>query len=219
MTTAHIQISPTEDNKGYIAISEIEDADRSLCMLNTFSAETELEVHHKIVEDAYTYSDDIAFEGLSRTYEVWTDGSANNLSPYGECGAAYIILQGEKELKRMSKGFLYKTNNWCEMMAIVSAVASIPPRSEIDIYTDSKYAISVFTDKDITRRINNIAQMFCKYADGKVMRFHWMKGHNGVRYNEECDKMAKERMLEIRSKYNIPVYNWRNSPKVKKKGA
>ena len=31
-------------------------------------------------------------------YIAYTDGSCNNLSPYGEGGAAYIILDGQRNL-------------------------------------------------------------------------------------------------------------------------
>lgn len=40
-------------------------------------------------------------------YIAYTDGSCNNLSPYGEGGAAYVILDGQRNLiKKNSKGFI-----------------------------------------------------------------------------------------------------------------
>lgn len=147
---------------------------------------------------------------------AYTDGSSNNLSPYGESGAAYIILDEQgNEIKRMSKGFLHKTNNWCEEMAIVSAVSSVPDYSTIDIYTDSMIAIKVFTACNVRSLVNVCAKTYCEILEHRKVRFHWVKGHNGNKYNEECDKMANARMHEMREKYNIPVYSRKNSPKVK----
>lgn len=129
-------------------------------------------------------------------YIAYTDGSCNNLSPHGEGGAAYIILKDGVEVKRATKGFMGTTNNRMEMMAIISAVASIGPGFSITIHTDSQYCIGAFEAATrITSKTKN-PDLIAKYrevARNREVRFMWVKGHAGNEYNEMVDKMADAR--------------------------
>ena len=155
-------------------------------------------------------------------YIAYTDGSCNNLSPYGEGGAAYIILDGQRNLvKQNSKGFVGVTNNKMELMAILSAVAAVPPNSSLVIYTDSQYCIQVLTNKananNFSRPNANIIRQYFNYVSRlKAVRFEWVKGHDGNEFNEMVDALAQSRTEEMRIIHNIPVYNYRNSPKCRK---
>lgn len=155
-------------------------------------------------------------------YIAYTDGSCNNLSPYGEGGAAYVILDGQRNLvKQNSKGFVGVTNNRMELMAILSAVAAVPSGSTLAIYTDSQYCIQVLTNKananNFSRPNANIIRQYFNYASRlKAVRFEWVKGHDGNEFNEMVDALAQSRTEEIRTIHNIPVYDYRNSPKCKK---
>lgn len=155
-------------------------------------------------------------------YIAFTDGSCNNLSPYGEGGAAYIILDGQLNLvKQNSKGFIGVTNNKMELMAILSAVAAVPAGSTLVIYTDSQYCIQVLTKKananNFTRPNANVIRQYFNYASRlKTVRFEWVKGHGGNEFNEMVDALAQSRTEEMRTIHNIPVYDYRNSPKNRK---
>ena len=152
-------------------------------------------------------------------YICYTDGSCNNLSPYGEGGAAYIILDSNgNHIKQNSKGFLGVSNNKMELMAILSAVASVPAGSNLLVRTDSQYCIQVLTNKrnadNFTRPNANVIRQYFVYAARlKSVRFEWVKGHDGNEYNELVDALAQSRTEEMRTIHNIPVYDWRNSPK------
>lgn len=74
----------------------------------------------------------ITMEKVSLKYEAYTDGSCDNLSPYGEGGSAYIILKDGIIIKESKKGFVGTTNNRMEMLAIISAVKSVPKRGYIN---------------------------------------------------------------------------------------
>ena len=50
-------------------------------------------------------------EKESLKFEAYTDGSCDNLSPYGEGGSAYIILKDGIIIKESKKGFVGTTNN------------------------------------------------------------------------------------------------------------
>ena len=155
---------------------------------------------------------------------AYTDGSCNNLSPYGEGGAAYVILDGQRNniVRQNSKGFVGVTNNRMELMAILSAVAAVPAESTIVIYTDSQYCIQVLTNKknadNSTRPNANIIRQYFNYASRlKGIRFEWVKGHNGDEFNEMVDALANSRTEEMRTIHNIPLYDYRNSPKCRKR--
>lgn len=156
---------------------------------------------------------------FSPDYTAYTDGSCNNLSPYGEGGAAYVVLDGKGGIVRLnSKGFIGTTNNKMELMAILSAVASVPAGSSLLVRTDSRYCIRVLTDKrnadNFTRPNASVIRQFFAYAGRlKAVRFEWVKGHAGDRYNELVDALAQSRTEEMRTASGIPVYNRFNSPK------
>lgn len=155
-------------------------------------------------------------------YIAFTDGSCNNLSPYGEGGAAYIILDGQRNLvKQNSKGFIGVTNNRMELMAILSAVAAVPAGSTLVVYTDSQYCIQVLTNKananNFSRPNANVIRQYFNYASRlKAVRFEWVKGHDGNEFNEMVDALAQSRTEEMRMIHNIPVYDYRNSPKCRR---
>lgn len=88
----------------------------------------------------------ITMEKVSLKYEAYTDGSCDNLSPYGEGGSAYIILKDGIIIKESKKGFVGTTNNRMEMLAIISAVKSVPKGATLTVYTDSQYCITSFTN-------------------------------------------------------------------------
>ena len=154
---------------------------------------------------------------MSKAYfRIYTDGSANNLSPEGEGGLAYIIFDGcTHTIRKYSEGILHTTNNRAEMMAIIKALKTLPDDCEVDIKTDSSYAILSFLRKGIRRDTKNkdLIELYRKEAKGKSIRFVKVKGHSGNTYNEQCDKLAKMAMEKIRTTHNIPLYTTKNTPK------
>lgn len=122
-------------------------------------------------------------------YIAYCDGSCDNADT--KCGgSAYIIIQGDYIIKEAHKGFQNTTNNRMEMLAIISAVYSVPEGSSIMVYSDSQYAINVFTGK---WRANTNKDLLMKYLHISYTRnvsFTWVKGHSGDKYNEMVDSLA-----------------------------
>jgi ribonuclease HI len=124
-------------------------------------------------------------------YIAYTDGSCDNLHPRRPGGAAYIIFKEDGSLyKKTSKGFLNTTNNRMELLAIISVVNSLPKGSSVTIYTDSNYCILACKSKK-PKKNKDLVELYHRLA-GKLssIEFHWVKGHAGNIYNEECDRMA-----------------------------
>lgn len=133
------------------------------------------------------------------TYIAYTDGSNDNLNPKRPAGAAYIILDAQgKELHKAAKGFLNKTNNEMEMLAIISAVKWIPDGESIMVYSDSQYAINVFSGKWKAKKNLELVDLYRRLSAGKTVAFEWVKGHNGNYYNEIVDQMANAEYQKLR---------------------
>ena len=141
----------------------------------------------------------------SNSYIAYTDGSCDNLSPYGEGGSAYVILKDGWVVKESQKGFVGTTNNRMEMLAIISAVNSLPKGSSITIYTDSQYSILAFTTVKKAKKNLDLINLYHHCAAKlKSVEFVWVKGHNGDKYNEIVDSMANSAYKEMVKKYNLP---------------
>lgn len=144
-----------------------------------------------------------------QTYTAYTDGSADNKNPQRPGGAAYIILDNDGNVYRKnSKGFMGTSNNRMELLAIISVVNSLPCNSSVTIYTDSQYCMRAIGIKYPEKNADQLA-LYHRIVNDKKLKvvFKWVKGHNGNKYNEECDKMA-------RSEYSKMATN--NKPKTKK---
>lgn len=138
-----------------------------------------------------------------KKYVCYTDGSCNNLSQNKEGGAAYLILLDGKEIVRRSRALANTTNNRAEMLAIISAVNFCPIGADIEIRTDSQYAIISFLrrKKNASNTKNaDLIRLYRKVATSKHISFEWVKGHNGDTYNEIVDSMANgeyQKMKEL----------------------
>lgn len=143
-------------------------------------------------------------EFLKEAYHIYTDGSCDNYhSRIG--GAGYIILKDGEMVKKNSKGFCRTTNNRMEMLAIISALNSLPENSSAIVYTDSKYCITVL-DGYMHEKNQDLIQLFCKIRRslGKVV-FEWVKGHSGNKFNEMADELALSAYREMCEKMGKPV--------------
>lgn len=122
-------------------------------------------------------------------YIAYTDGSCD--CPGTRCGgSAYIILKNDMIIKEVKKGFLNTSNNRMEMLAIISAINSVPEGSSILIHSDSQYAIKVLSGVWKAHTNKDLLNLHKKISKKRNVYFKWVKGHNGDKYNEMVDKLA-----------------------------
>jgi len=113
--------------------------------------------------------------------------------------------------KIISGGDIDTTNNRMELLAAISGLEAVKDNSakscQIDLYTDSKYIVDgiekgwaenwrknnwIKKDKnpalnpELWERLLNAVERL----DNNV-KFIWIKGHNGHKYNERCDEIAR----------------------------
>ncbi len=137
-------------------------------------------------------------------YVAYTDGSCDNLTQTKAGGAAYIIIKDGEVIKIKNHGQLNTSNNRMELLAIISAVNACPDGAYIDIYTDSQYCILVLSKSYKPKKNPDLYELYKKCAAHVAgVRFHWVKGHDGNKYNEMADELAYGAYCDICDQYNI----------------
>lgn len=144
--------------------------------------------------------------GGDADYIVYTDGSCLR-NPDGPGGYAAIILPaGGGEATELSGGEPSTTNNRMELRAGIAALSALPEGATVEFYTDSQYMRNAFTknwlaswkrhgwltaagtpvkNRDLWLALDEAFQRH-------RVRFHWVKGHAGNRWNERCDALARD---------------------------
>ena len=157
----------------------------------------------------------------SREIYLYTDGSSSPTEKTG--GWAFCIVDEKQKLVkgRFHGSATSTTNNRMEMIAAINGLHTItvsyPEIKKVVVVTDSQYLTDPIylgwlnlwhsdnyinrdneeiKNSDLWKEIHMILKRF--KIRGVSVDFHWVRGHNGNQFNEECDKMAKEaRKLSI----------------------
>jgi ribonuclease HI len=133
--------------------------------------------------------------------KLYTDGSCLGNPGFGGWGA--ICVDGEdREIFRVSGGSVQSTNNIMEMTAVIMGLER-HDGSPIEVHTDSKYVMD-----GITKWIHGWKKKGWKTSAGGGVKnkdlwmeldervtgsvtFKWVKAHNGDKWNEAADMLAK----------------------------
>lgn len=125
-------------------------------------------------------------------FKIWTDGGYNISKGVG--AYAYVILEGNDEICRYAEKVIRSTNNRCELLAIFFALKSLPVDCKAVVHTDSRYCIGVLEGSFRRNKNLDILDMYDKMImeKGLKVKFKWVRGHSGDRYNELCDSMCQQ---------------------------
>jgi ribonuclease HI len=127
--------------------------------------------------------------------EVYTDGSCKPTNP-GPAGFGCVILIDGEVFMTAGEFIGRGTNNIAEVKGIEYGLTALKSleynEEEIVIYTDSKYAIGLFSKnwkpKVNIELINKVREDLEHFSN---LKFVWVKGHSGDKYNEMADVLAK----------------------------
>ncbi len=134
---------------------------------------------------------------------LYSDGGAE---PNPGKGGYGIILSWNGEQKEFYGGFKMTTNNRMELMGVIKGLELLKTKSEVMVYTDSKYVIDGI-EKGWAKKwkLNNwyrnkqekainidLWDKLLELIEQHNVKFNWVKGHNGHIENERCDFLASK---------------------------
>ncbi len=137
----------------------------------------------------------------SNKIEIYSDGACSGNPGAGGWGAVLLYKQHQKEIYGHEKD---TTNNRMELRAVIEALKTIKKSDcEIIVYTDSKYVQTGISEwihnwkkngwKNASKKpIKNVDlwQDLDQQASKHNIKWMWVKGHNGNKYNEIADQLA-----------------------------
>ena len=133
-------------------------------------------------------------------FKIYTDGACSG-NP-GKGGWAAVILDGKNQ-SSISGSENKTTNNRMELMAPIMALKKIKTKSEITIYTDSRYVKDGITEWIKKWKLNNWKSANKKPVKNKDLwvkldnccqkhnvSWKWVKAHAGNKLNNLVDELA-----------------------------
>ena len=133
-------------------------------------------------------------------FKIYTDGACSG-NP-GKGGWAAIILYDKNQLT-ICGSENKTTNNRMELMAPIMALKKIKNKSEVIIYTDSRYVKDGITDWIKKWKLNNWKNSNKKSVKNKDLwikldnscqkhniSWRWVKAHAGNKFNNLADELA-----------------------------
>lgn len=133
--------------------------------------------------------------------QIYTDGACKGNPGAGGWGAVLVYGNYEKDI---SGGEENTTNNRMELTAVIEALKLLKEPCNVTLTTDSKYVCEAINQGWLNSWINNnwrkadkkpvlnvdLWQELLPLLETHNVTFIWVKGHNGHKYNEICDKLA-----------------------------
>lgn len=146
---------------------------------------------------------------------LYTDGSAHLATKCG--GWAYCIVRGRRLIRSESGAESATTVNRMELQAAIEALrfagrSALLRRGEsLHLNSDSKYVVDYLVEdrrhiwpatgftnaygepvknQDLWQQVEQA--LVALEARGVTVFFHWVRGHNGNYFNEQCDMLAGE---------------------------
>ncbi len=107
-----------------------------------------------------------------------------------------------KHYKELSQGFRKTTNNRMELLSVIVGLESLKGGdNEVTVYSDSKYVVDAVEQKWLFgwvkkgfkgKKNPDLWKRFLDVYPKNNVKFIWVKGHAGNKYNERCDELAVE---------------------------
>ena len=143
---------------------------------------------------------------IDTDYIIYTDGACSGNPGAGGWAAIIFNKTSGQKLKRVG-GEIETTNNRMELRAVIEALESVPKASSLVIFTDSKYVINGIESWIVKWKTNNWIGSNKKNVKNKDLwtrldvlsnqfqiKWNWVKGHSGDKYNEEVDRLARNQI-------------------------
>ena len=126
----------------------------------------------------------------TKEYIIYTDGSC--LGNPGSGGAAAIVVSDGKITKKSVSSYRITTNNRMELMAAIKGISLIPRGDTATLFSDSSYVINTVMKGWKRKKNKDLWELLDLELIDRNIIFKWIKGHNGNKFNERVDAMAKK---------------------------
>ena len=133
---------------------------------------------------------------------IYTDGACSGNPGIGGWG---VVIINNKKIIKLNDGMINTTNNQMELVAAINALEYFKTEQTITIYTDSKYVKDGITSWINKWKINGWKTANKKPVKNKTLWIKlnnqiekhniilkWVKGHDGNKYNEFADLLARK---------------------------
>lgn len=146
---------------------------------------------------------------MSKIVEIFTDGACSGNPGPGGWGA---VLRYDSHEKHLSGSEPHTTNNRMELMAAISALASLKRPCHVHLTTDSLYVKNGITKWIEKWQVNNwkgsnghvknrdLWEQLIELTKRHQVEWHWVKGHSGHPENELADELAQRAIKELKRK-------------------
>ena len=138
--------------------------------------------------------------------DIYTDGACSGNPGIGGWG---VVIINNKKIIKLNDGMINTTNNQMELVAAINALEYFKTEQTITIYTDSKYVKDGITFWINKWKINGWKTANKKPVKNKTLWiklnnqiekhniiWKWVKGHDGNKYNEFADLLARKYIEE-----------------------
>jgi ribonuclease HI len=134
--------------------------------------------------------------------EIFCDGACSGNPGPGGFGCVLRFSGKEKELSGSDP---HTTNNRMEMMAAITALATLKRPCDVVLTTDSQYLVKGMTEwidgwqkrgwknskkEDVLNR--DLWERLLELTRVHRVQWVWIRGHNGHAENERCDELARQ---------------------------
>ena len=139
--------------------------------------------------------------------EIYTDGACRGNPGPGGWG---VVLTSKGKTKEIWGGESETTNNRMELSAAIEGLRALSRRSQVILYTDSRYLIQGITEwmdnwkkrgwKTASRKPvknDDLWRTLDQLVDQHDVTWEWVPGHAGVPGNEHADLLANRGADEV----------------------
>lgn len=141
--------------------------------------------------------------------KIYTDGACRGNQNVENFGAwSFVVVDNDTEIAAVSGFQPNTTNNKMEMAAVIAALNWVTLNhrgTRPVIISDSQYVVKGITEwihgwikknwvNSIKKPVENRSQWEIMHSLNSSVKaqFQWIRGHDGDKYNEMCDKMCND---------------------------
>ncbi len=141
---------------------------------------------------------------------MYTDGACRGNPGPGGWGVILSYQDSEKTLNGFDPE---TTNNRMELTAAIEGLRALKRACDVDLKTDSRYVMQGINDWMANWKSNgwktaakkpvknaDLWQLLDEQAKKHRIKWHWVKGHSGIRGNEMADQLANLAIDQVAKK-------------------